>query len=276
MADHFYVTLPSNSSTAVYGRQPSHNYKTKLARPIRLDPAQWEVGLAELSYPKSVIHLKTDSVIDVYLPDRDSGPVSATVLQGNYEDPEELVSLVAQAVRAAVGHERSHWIGFDYLDDKRCFVRLHTGCAMLLQPALARMLGWDTDHVLHLSNYQGRPSPVPAPSLRGYLNLDAQAHFSEMAVYASRELHSLYVYCDIVSYQAVGDSLAPLLRSVTVSGGRGDEVISHIFNKIHYLPLERSLYETIEIHIADDTGSDVAFMHGHVIVKLHFRRRRKY
>ena len=277
MADHFYVTLPSNSSTAVFGPQPPHNFKTKLAKPIRLDPSQWEVGLAEISYPKSVINLKDDLLIKLYAPvNVQPNEYTARLEQGNYDDAQQLVNQVEKSIRAAVGYELRHHFRLEYMDDKRCLVRLHRGCAMVLPAELGQMLGFRTNLRLHLSNYRDVASRVSASDMRYMTNVDRELHISDMTVYVRRAVHSLYVYCDIISYQIVGDSMAPLLRAVTVSGAEEAEVISHIFNKVHYLALERSVYETIEIHIADDTGTDIAFNHGHVIVKLHFRKKRRY
>ena len=49
--EHFYVTLPSDSS----GYLPNNtiaNFTTILATPIQLRPDHWEVGLVEISYPR--------------------------------------------------------------------------------------------------------------------------------------------------------------------------------------------------------------------------------
>ena len=50
--DHFYVTLPSDSSEHYFPQNTIANFKTKLATPIELEPHRWEVGLVEISYPK--------------------------------------------------------------------------------------------------------------------------------------------------------------------------------------------------------------------------------
>ena len=50
--DHFYETLPSDSSGYYFPINTIANFKTKLATPIRLKPDKWEVGLGEISYPK--------------------------------------------------------------------------------------------------------------------------------------------------------------------------------------------------------------------------------
>ena len=49
--DHFYVTLPSDSS-GYLPRNTTANFRNKLATPIELEPDKWEVGLVEIPYPK--------------------------------------------------------------------------------------------------------------------------------------------------------------------------------------------------------------------------------
>ena len=49
--EHFYVTLPSDSSGYYIPCNTIANFKTKLATPIELQPDKC-VGLVEISYPK--------------------------------------------------------------------------------------------------------------------------------------------------------------------------------------------------------------------------------
>ena len=50
--EHFFVTLPSDSSGYYFPSNTIANFKAKLATPIQLKPDKWEVGLVEISYPK--------------------------------------------------------------------------------------------------------------------------------------------------------------------------------------------------------------------------------
>jgi len=50
--EHFYVTLPSESSGYYFPSNTVANFKTKLATPIELKRNEWEVGLFEIFYPK--------------------------------------------------------------------------------------------------------------------------------------------------------------------------------------------------------------------------------
>jgi len=50
--DHFYVTLPSDSSNYYFPGNTIADFRTKLATPLELEHGKWEVGLIEISYPK--------------------------------------------------------------------------------------------------------------------------------------------------------------------------------------------------------------------------------
>ena len=86
----------------------------------------------------------------------------------------------------------------------------------------------------------------------------------------------MYVYSDIIDFQYVGDSFAPLLRVVGVDEyvGKHGEYIDQIFTTPHYIPVCRNSIDTIEIDIKDDTGDSIKFEAGKVLVKLHFRPKR--
>ena len=80
-----------------------------------------------------------------------------------------------------------------------------------------------------------------------------------------------YVYTDIIKSQYHGDVVVPVLRTVTVKGEHGSYV-SKNFERPHYGPLDKKIFDTIGINIRDEAGDLVAFEHGKVIITLHFRR----
>ena len=84
---------------------------------------------------------------------------------------------------------------------------------------------------------------------------------------------TLYLYTDIVESRIVGDTLAPLLRALPISGRHGDRV-SDRFTNVHYVPLLCSNFNSIEVDIRNDMGRRVPFEYGRVTVTLHFRRRK--
>ena len=50
--EHFYITLPSDSSAYYFPTNTIDDFKTKLATRIELQLEEWEVGLVEIYYPK--------------------------------------------------------------------------------------------------------------------------------------------------------------------------------------------------------------------------------
>ena len=83
--------------------------------------------------------------------------------------------------------------------------------------------------------------------------------------------YNLFVYCDLIQSQYVGDGLVPLLRIVPVEGEDGQRV-SKSFVRSQYVPDRRKQFETIEVNIKRDTGESVPFDFGGVLLTLHFRQ----
>ena len=83
--------------------------------------------------------------------------------------------------------------------------------------------------------------------------------------------HDLFIYCDLIQPQYVGDVLVPLLRIVPVEGKDGQR-ISKLFVRPQYVPVSRKQFETIEVDIKRDMGGSVPFEFERVLLTLHFRQ----
>ncbi len=87
----------------------------------------------------------------------------------------------------------------------------------------------------------------------------------------------MYVYCDLVEPQMVGDTVAPLLKIVNITNSDsphdswGTKKTVH-FHDPHYVPVMKSTFETVEIDLRDSTGASVPFRYGDTCMKLHLRR----
>jgi hypothetical protein len=81
---------------------------------------------------------------------------------------------------------------------------------------------------------------------------------------------TLYVYTDIIDSQYLGDILSPLLRTVVVDHNYQKTIWTHYDNP-HYLRVNKTQIETINIYIRDEQGNKVLFEDSNIIVKLHFR-----
>ena len=86
-----------------------------------------------------------------------------------------------------------------------------------------------------------------------------------------QSITSIYVYCNIVQPQIVGNTMVLLLRTTPVGGNSGD-VIAKTFTNIQYVPVQTKSFEDIEILLRTDTGDPVPFECGKVIATLYFRK----
>ena len=269
--DHFYITLPSNSSENFYGKQPMSNYKTHLAKTLQLDVDDWEVGLAELIYPHTWYNI-TDGTFKVKLLEHDEWIWKVTEIPpALYETPQQLVQTLNEHVKLILGTSQRDNIHFIYNELLRKFTACVTNGYMVRFPKqLASALGLGDIEVTLRQSHN--------PNEFGVTHKDTRTVFDGTKIKApytidlNRGLHTFFVYCDIVQYQLVGDANVPLLRTIPVTGRNGD-VIVNSFDNVHYVGLSRSTFQEIEIHITDDTGLRVPFEHGRVIVKLHFRKK---
>jgi len=66
---HFYLTLPSDSSSKYYPENTTASFKTKLSDRIDLD-GEYEVGMTQLIYPHSWYNFKNsdeeDEIVHVF------------------------------------------------------------------------------------------------------------------------------------------------------------------------------------------------------------------
>ena len=88
-------------------------------------------------------------------------------------------------------------------------------------------------------------------------------------------LNAFFVYSDIVGHQYIGDKYTKILRVVALDNEVGSNALymSKIYDVPHYVPVARNNIETIDISLVSDTGEQILFKSGKVVVKLHFRRK---
>jgi len=94
---------------------------------------------------------------------------------------------------------------------------------------------------------------------------------SEREPNLTSNIHSVYIYCDLLEHVPVGDTKAPLLRIVKKSTELEGNV-HRVFNPTLYVPLQKKCFDTVEIDMMFDAGVSVPFFFGKSFVVLEFRR----
>ena len=247
MEVEFYVTLPSNSSMEYFPDNKTSNFVTKLSRTLQLD-GEWEVGLAEIDYPHIWYNIREGkNSVEIYTSDKFYlvfKTVEYSIQPGYYEKVQDVIDAL---YKAGLANLTDGVLSYDDTS-KRVTVKCGKRAIVKLRGDIPRMFGFLNDTTIRASDEKG---------------------FTLALLETGNQY--FYVYMDIIKSQYHGDVVVPVLRTITVKGEHGSYV-SKNFERPHYVPLKRKIFDTISINIRDEAGDLVAFEHGKVIITLHFRR----
>ena len=229
----------------VYPNNTLTNYVTRLPNRIELE-GQWEVGLVEIQYPHTwynVPEAEEHRSFKVVEGDGDSREEYPFVIPSGYYSITALLTHITSKANQVLNLTR-HSRLITGLEKVTGLVWIHCiECSLHIPPFMKRVLGKnlvfpsgknDGDHVFDID-----------------------------------PIHSMYVYCDIVEPRMVVDSMVPLLRVVPVEGANRN-MVTCIYENVHYIALQRKSFDTVEIDIKDSTGQSMPFERGTLNVTLHF------
>ena len=241
---HFYLTLPSNASLDVFPDNKTTSYRVKLPQSIDLE-GNWEVGLYSVSYPNTWYTLQKGSDTHIFYADKSGLFQQAIVDYGYYNSMQELVKAVNKALARNVNDNIK--LTYNALNGKTT-VQLKNGYQLSLAERMSIILGFGGNYLEIITKTTESP------------------HVADLAA-----MSTIYVYCNIVQPQIVGDTNAQLLKSIPVEGTFGD-IITKTFTNIQYVPIQRRSFEDVEVLLRSDTGNPVPFERGKVVTTLHFRQ----
>jgi hypothetical protein len=224
-------------------------YTTRL--PSRIDlTGDWEVGLVEITYPRSYFNIDNDDcVVEVcegnknWISGDERKHRKYTIPNGYYSNIRSVIDTLNHMM---VKNRESTKVIFKF----KGFVNIKIddlNTIVILSDELVRILGF-TDRRF----YEGEHVASSAPDLR-------------------RRYFLIYVYCDLVESTTVGDVRVPLLRTVVDNDKRTEIAYVSYVNPI-YVPLQKRHFDTVDINIMTDEGKPVPFTNGKSLVVLHFRR----
>ena len=249
---NFYMTLPSNSSMNYYPENTVTKYKTHLAQPISLD-GEWEVGLFEIEYHRTWYNVEEKDSKIRFEHMKDGRVVSEIIHipHGYYTNIEELTDRINTSVivfGVKNGITQMPQLRVDKLT-RKINIHISNGMRIIFSPGIGNILGYNEKEVF------GQTESVV--TLHNTYNTEVNCQ-------------SLFVYCDILEHVIVGDTKAPLLCSISVSGKHGD-IVRETYDKPMYVPIQKKHFESIEIDIRSDFGEPVPFVNGKSLMTLHFR-----
>ena len=244
----FYITLPSNASMEYYSNNKASNYQIRMPRTFYLK-GKFEVALAEIQYPHTWTTMREG--IDFIIGYRETGSPRdqhLIVPNGYYNNIPELCEAINEELDKAMENEdRPIVLKFDKITG-RVHLKMMQNLEVFFTVGIAEMLGFIPNQIYH---NKGR---------------------AEYKADVKHGFYTMFVYCSLCEPQVVGDYYVPLLRNVNITGRDGD-VILKTYGEPHYVPVNTSKFDTIEINIKDDSGHNVSFESGKVVCKLHFRQK---
>ena len=244
----FYLHLPSNSSLDKFPNNTLKEYRVGLPQTVSLTE-DWEVALTEIHHPHSWNNVQGNFQDRFYVRNQEFSGVWEVLIipPGHYAS----IEAVLLKMKEMVDNEKR------FTDDVRfSYDTLSRKVTVHLQNNAELFFG-DIGYVLGFS-----PTEVISKTSTAEREADLDHGF-----------HDLYVYCDIIQPQYVGDAFVPLIRIVPVEGKDGQRV-SKSFVRPQYVPVSRKQFESIEVNIKRDTGETVPFEFGRVLLTLHFRQSR--
>ena len=256
--ESFTLFLPSNSSKSYYPENRTSSFKTRLIDPIRLDPSSaWEVALTEIQYPVSWINVRSDNnKVEMYVVKGDTEHGQTYFMSEFFVTPGAYMNV--QQLNAEMQRGRDAWV--DTYPQSRFSITMNEETrktTLTCKNMKFVFVGKDVADVLGFEH----------DADTGW---EDRIESTKVALFL-QDFSAMYCYSDIVEFQYVGDTRAQLLRIVPVTGRTG-QVVYHHFDSPIYVKVSRTVIQSIETEIRQDTGSLVQFSYGKVVLVLHFRK----
>jgi len=265
----FYVDLTSN--TDVENSVANFKNKIELYKPLFGD---WEVALVEISYTKSWKNLRHSYILWINRPE-----------SGAYTESKKLDIIYLPDLM-----ERKGILRAGYYDSIHRFIQeINTEYDEVLGDKAPKVWIDDITRLVYIkmnADISGDYVPDFPSEVRDILGFTETMYLNRNYLKIGKDkiipsvrpgdleawLHTLYVYCDIVEPQYVGNTKAKLLRAVEVPNNPkcGDQIVIK-YDYPHYIPVLVNDFDEIEIDIKDDIGQRIPFMFGRTRLKLHFR-----
>lgn len=273
-SSQFYLTLPSN--TQVEGNTTSE-FRVELPSAIELE-GQWEVGLAEILYPGSydTLHgsgLRMNVKAGIQTSrngqmSRYTKTVTVKVPDGHYST---IVELLAAINFAMFKTERGEPFWYGEGQNKKL-----KGGRFEYEPTIKKVkliIAKTADG----ENAEWVDSITLDKRLHHMLGFEnAYLGSSQLAKYPvdlKAGLESLFVYCNLIAPQWVGDVRTNLLKILPLRGSPGD-TISIDCPTVHFVDLLTNRFSTVEINIKGSDGGNISWAYGKIFVKLAFRKKK--
>ena len=251
----FYMTLPCSASKKVYPENRPDNYTTVLAREVVLE-GEYEVGLSEcvIPYPHRGLPFRQSLLwCEIGLHKEYQ---QFTLSQKNvYNVMESALETMTDLPRCSTGAPAFRFS----MQQKQVVLTVTANCSVLFNPTnkdLAAIFGFSMGQCKAEKN-RSLDFVAPNPFLM-----------------TQSMLQYVHIYCDVVEYNIVGDSMVPCLRTIPILPGDTRATVLR-FESPHYVPVAQNRFSHVRVEFANDYGEDLRLSRGTSMIKLHFRQKKR-
>lgn len=239
------IELVSNASLNVYPDNTLSSFTNFLPEQLNFE-GQWEVALSEISFPV-LYHNITDGKFRYKYDNNDTNLEPMYIPPGMYKSLHEVLQIMVEIITKNQNVPGDPVV-FDL--DK------HSQKVIIRLPSPESILVIQSMDLAHILGYRS-----------GVMLYGNTPHNSEYAFDILR-IHSILVYSDIIEYNIIGDTKAPLLRCFPLmSKLKGGELISpnqymnyRSFDQLQFKKLLKNSFHSVQIELRDATGQLIPFL----------------
>ena len=247
--DSFTTELVSNASGELFPSKTLSSFTNFLPEQVNLE-GQWEVAISEISYP-SIYQNKTEGKFKFFDEKLSKSRSTYNLEPGLYTSITDIVEAMNMLIQERNNHnETSITVKVSRKTQK-----------------VVILLANDSSGLAFCSSVLGHIFGNNVGNEFGVLMMGKGPHEPEFA-YDIVRIHSLVIYSDLVEYNIVGDTKAPLLRcSPFISKLKGGDNITigqymnyQTFSILQFRPLLKNFFHSIHIDLRDPSGEKIPFV----------------
>ena len=267
---NFTINLVSNASMNVFPTNTMARFTTLLPNKVELT-GDWEVALLEVSWPGKVKNI-TNASFTISRFDNANRPLrpehNQTIPAGFYPTVDTLLTKLFKTIYEHGEYDNIpvSW-KVDPVSEK-------------LEVSFTGQAPEDQFWILFKSDDLSNTLGV-TDAICGTVESQRQKGFASLGTFPvdlQGGRHTMFIYCDLVQNEILGDSQAALLRVIPLQQNVASTGATcyRTFDKMQWKRLNKSNFQSITISLCDESGQLMPFVSiGRTNITLSFRRRKK-
>ena len=269
MEQTFTINLVSNASMQVFAENTMAEFTTLLPHRIELAAGDWEVALLEASWPVKVKNITSASFTFSQFDKTTKTPTrpqhNQTIPDGYYPNVDILMTKLLQTVYKR--NDQNYPVSWkvDLVSEK---IEIYFNSQEIGDQFLLLFKSSDLSNTLGITNTiccTMAEQLEKGYAVQGTYPVDLQGG-----------RHTMFLYCDLIQNEILGDAQTALLRAIPLNqrDAASNATCYRNFHKLQWKKLTKTNFQSITIRLCDKSGHLMPFASiGRTNLTLAFRRR---